>query len=649
MAAKLKPILSTFAGGELDPWIYGRSDLQRYYNGAKWVVNAITLPTGGFRRRGGFGFIKAAKYPDKFTRLISFEYAVNQSYILELGDLYMRVFTQGASVTMTDLVTVYTETELPDITFAQVGDVMYICHPDHPTQKLIRVSGDDTWTIEDTDFIWGPFLDMNTTSITVNPSATTGSITLTASAALFEEEHVGALWLVNKSTEATTGGYVKITGYTSNVLVNADVIETLGDTVATKNWAEGQWSGVKGYPRSICFFQDRLMLAGTYYNPHTVWGSVSGDPENFAEGTEDDAALDYPLWASTKDAIHWLVSFGQGIYAGTPNGTFRLTGGAVDTPMTPTNVIASFVNSETCNHTQGIMIGNRLIYAGRSGRRLREMIFNFSEDSYGSTDLNYLSYHITDSGLSEFAWQQDPYKILWITRHDGVLLGITYDPKEEVAGWHRHITDGLFKSIAVSHTTEETQLWTVVERTVNGETVQYIEMMDGSYCEDSCYSDSYILYSGVETQTLSAEHLVNKEVTCNLDGATHPLVTVDVDGDVALNVGTECASVGLPFTTTVKTLPLDIMQAPLVTVLSEPQGWRDVVLRLIDSQTPYVNGEKYPVRTPEDLMGEAPPLISGLVWTDSLGWGYDGTITIEASDPLPLRVSAIMGVLELGG
>jgi hypothetical protein len=647
MAKKLTPILSTFAGGEVDPWIYGRQDLQRYYNSVKTMLNAIALPTGGFMRRSGFCFIVAAKEAEKAARLVSFEYNVDQSYILEFGDLYMRVFTRGDSVTMTDLTTVYTEDELHNVKYSQVGDVMYLCHSDHPTQKLIRLAEDD-WTIEDAPFIWGPFLDINTTDTTLAPSATSGSITVTASDPVFEEAHIGSLWLIMKSDGQGAGGYVEITDFTSDTVVTADVVEELGGVAASVHWAEGQFSDVRGYPRGICFFQDRMMLAGTNWNPHTVWGSVSGEIENFAEGTDDDAALDYPLWASTKDVIHWMASLGYGIYAGTAQGVFRVTGGGVDTPMTPTNVVASYINSERCSHEQGIVVGNRVMYISRDGRRVRELLFNFAEDSYGSTDMNYLSYHVTEGGANFLTWQQDPNKVLWATTGNGELIGMTYDPKESVAGWHRHTTDGVFKSIAVAHQGEESHLYALIERTVDGKTVKYIEYMCNGNGDH--FSDSHLDYSGVATSTMTGlDHLKYKTVTANLDGATHPLIDVDHTGTVEFNVATEVATVGLPYTTLVETLPLDIMQAPLATALTSPQGWREIVIRLNESQIPTVNGERHPVRKPEHGMGVAPPLVSGLIWTNSVGWGYDGTISIEASDPLPCQVSAVMGRLELGG
>lgn len=75
----------------------------------------------------------------------------------------------------------FTEDELFDIHFAQLNDVIYLAHKDHHPQKLTRLSA-SSWTIDDFAFLGGPFMPDNTTAITLTPSGTLGTITLTFSA-----------------------------------------------------------------------------------------------------------------------------------------------------------------------------------------------------------------------------------------------------------------------------------------------------------------------------------------------------------------------------------------------------------------------------------------------------------------------------------
>lgn len=78
------------------------------------------------------------------------------------------------------------------IDMVQSGDVIYMAHPDYPFQKLSRL-GNTNWTIAPVDLLNGPFKDQNTTRThTIYASATTGTVTLTASSALFTADMVGS-------------------------------------------------------------------------------------------------------------------------------------------------------------------------------------------------------------------------------------------------------------------------------------------------------------------------------------------------------------------------------------------------------------------------------------------------------------------------
>ena len=56
--------------------------------------------------------------------------------------------------------------------------------------------------------------------------------------------------------------------------------------------------------------------------------------------------------------------------------------------------------------------------------------------------MTILSEHITDSGITQMDYQQEPYSVVWCVRTDGVLAGLTYNRLENVTAWHRHIFGG---------------------------------------------------------------------------------------------------------------------------------------------------------------------------------------------------------------
>lgn len=193
-------IITAFTAGETSPLTNGRVDNEGYYQACDTLKNMLVNVQGPSEKRPGTSFIASVKDSSDLTRLIMFQYAAGDNYILELGDNYMRFFTLGGAVMSGmvpyEIVTPWQSIDLDYLKVVQSADVMFIVHPLYPPHKLTRL-GPTNWTLAAVDFAWGPFLDENETSTTLTPSATTGAaITLTASAALFNLLHVGALWKI---------------------------------------------------------------------------------------------------------------------------------------------------------------------------------------------------------------------------------------------------------------------------------------------------------------------------------------------------------------------------------------------------------------------------------------------------------------------
>lgn len=94
----LKTLTRSFAGGELAPELYGRIDLDKYQTGLSTCRNYITLPHGPAQNRPGFAYINETKFSNKQSNLIEFSYSTEQTYILEIGDQYVRFHTNGATL-----------------------------------------------------------------------------------------------------------------------------------------------------------------------------------------------------------------------------------------------------------------------------------------------------------------------------------------------------------------------------------------------------------------------------------------------------------------------------------------------------------------------------------------------------------------------
>jgi len=219
-----KNIIS-FGAGEWSPDLDARADQQKYDSACRELTNMIVLPSGPAERRPGQQFIGIAKGKN---RLIGYNFSVTTRFILELGDRYMRFWSNGVQVenppgTPVEIVTPWLEAELFDIHFVQVNDIVYLTHPNHAPQKLTRIT-DVNWVIVDTPFNEPPFLDVNITATTLRSTVTAlganGQMIAAGPAIPFQAGHVGSFW---KLTHPRSAGGVDIslaaTNNSANLLV----------------------------------------------------------------------------------------------------------------------------------------------------------------------------------------------------------------------------------------------------------------------------------------------------------------------------------------------------------------------------------------------------------------------------------------------
>ncbi|OYV96822.1 MAG: hypothetical protein B7Z62_07555 [Deltaproteobacteria bacterium 37-65-8] len=235
-----------------------------------------------------------------------------------------------------------------------------------------------------------------------------------------------------------------------------------------------------------------------------------------------------------------------------------------------------------------------------------------------------------------------------VVRADGVLLGMTYNPDEKVFGWHRHVTDGLFESVAVipDPVNNRDQLWAVVNRTIGGATKRYIEYMD----PDVVVADSFVRYQGAAaTEITGLDHLEGEAVDVVADGF---VVTghVVAGGKITLAKAAVDVTVGLHYETTVEPEPPDYINDKGQNNVNAQKQWSEVVLRLYETGLSgvTVNGKSLPARSGSDPLGTAPALFTGDVRTPLLGTTRAGVLTIKQTLPLPFTLLAVAGTLEVG-
>ena len=97
--ARVHPFQTNFTAGELTPKLAGQIDFKKYGNGVEILENMTVFPQGGASRRYGTRFVAEVKDSSKTTRLIPFEFNVEQAYILEFGNNYIRFFKDNGQIT----------------------------------------------------------------------------------------------------------------------------------------------------------------------------------------------------------------------------------------------------------------------------------------------------------------------------------------------------------------------------------------------------------------------------------------------------------------------------------------------------------------------------------------------------------------------
>ena len=661
--------LTSFVSGEFSPKMDGRTDFEKYSSGAKTLENFLVHPQGAATRRVGTQFIAEVKSSAAKTRLIPFEFSTTQTYILEFGNTYIRFFKDKGQIlsggSAYEISSPYLTAELFDIKFAQSADVMYITHPNHEVMKLSR-TGHTSWTLAQVDFTDGPYLATNTTATTLTPAqAATGSnINITASAvtginggAGFQTTDVGRIISFN-------GGKAKITARSSTTVVACTITTAFTNTNATEGFNLGAFSDTTGHPSCVSFFEQRLVFAGTKDEPQTLFFSKAGDYENMTTGTNADDAMVYTIASNQVNAIRYMKAV-RTLVVGTTGGEFTVSADGTDASITPTNITIKRQSSFGSANVDAIPAGNAILFLQKAKRKIRELQYNFDSDGYQAPDLTILNETVTDTGINEMSYQQEPGSNIWCVRDDGVLACLTYQRSENVIAWSRHIFGGAFGSgkavcesvASISGVLTEDEVWVIVKRTINGATKRFVECFsDFDFDETSATSfkflDSHLSYSGSATTTLSGlSHLEGQTVSILGDGATHANKVVNGSGQITLDRSVTSACVGLAYDSILQTMRIEGGAAE-GTSQGKTKRISKVVLRLFETVGVKVgpsltNLETIPFRTTSSLLSNpVDTLLSGdkeIEFNDD--YNSDGFIFIKQDQPLPCSILAIYPTL----
>jgi hypothetical protein len=362
-------LVNNFNAGELSPLVDVRADTGKYRTGCRLLRNFIPRAVGGAFSRPGMEYMGRAKYPDRKCRLEGFNFSVTTNFQLEFGHEYIRFWSnrqqvqlssapawvtatayapgdyvteaaviyyclaahtsgvfatdlaadQWVAQTVYEVPSPYAEADLFEIQVRQINDITYLVHPGYAPRKLSRL-GDTDWRLEEITWDWPALLDENTEATTITPSATTGSVTLTASAALFEPGHVGAYYQLAHRRQ---GAFVEL-GITANA------------TSATTLRVIGRWEFATAGTWNAQVHIDRSEDNGVSWETVRTFKAVSDRnvaPISYDEPTEVLLRLRITGYVSNTSARCWLEAVDSKVY-----GLVRVTAYSSATVVTATVV-----------------------------------------------------------------------------------------------------------------------------------------------------------------------------------------------------------------------------------------------------------------------------------------------------------------------
>lgn len=486
--------INNFQSGEWSPRMLGRTDTEQYTRACEKITNFIPQMTGGAAYRAGTKWVELGTSGAQTAlntevssvvpnmKLVPYTpyNASNKKLLLLTGTNDWYLMPNGVEPTYgtrTALESLNTWTP-SQTSYVQAGDLLILCDGNGalPPKVFYYDSGSTQYRLYniERDYVllrpwktipWGP-INSNSNNVSLNPSGTTGTITLTASAGIFVGAMVNTYFRLCQGT--SLDGVVRVTSVTNATTATVEVVQTLpasgvaygSSAASTTFWQISVWNNFYGWPRTVTAHQGRLIFGGNAFFPDTIWGSRIGNifdfeevpppnttgPGSFASGAFlSDNSRPFSLTPSTPESSN--------IYALSSSKTLTIhtnkadivafgSGGALG----PVNVVFESSTSYGAEQVQPVRLNNYLTFVQRGGRKIRDLIFNDTEAQFKSTDLAFVAEHYTIRDSAAYR-DVDPYvelsrteglnSILWCRTLSGRLYGVTLDRDYQINAWFR--------------------------------------------------------------------------------------------------------------------------------------------------------------------------------------------------------------------
>ena len=720
---------ASFTSGELDPALHARADLELYRTGLDTCYNYLIEPQGGARNRPGWQYINEVKTSASKKRLVPFAFNDDDSYLLEFGAGYFRVYRNGELVLLSSAPAAWADTTVyalgdysanggvnyyckqahtssaandepgsgtnwTDYWYALTDDIVEIPHPlvqadleyfdleqnadtlsvthiDHYPFKITRYDH-DVWTVE--TMTYAPSIAAPTGLSASGGSGTSESYVVTAVAEdTLEESLPSSSVSANEGDGSTPGGHITWTDSTGGVKYNVykDLNGIYGFIGTASDGATGfyddkyapqvddtppasrdPFASTSQYPSCVTYHEQRQSFGGA--RPQRLDHSQTGNYFNFSvsEPAKDGDSLTLDIITNKIAQIRYLISQSD-LLVFTAGAEVRVTAG--DNAYVLANLKRKKQSEFGCAAgVRPLIVGDAVLFVQRGSKGVRDFAYSFEKDKFSGGDISVIAKHmLADRKIVKWAYQPEPWPVVWSVCDDGVMLGLTIAKEHDVLAWHRHETYGEFEDVCAVPEGDGTAVYAVIKRTVNGATVRYIERLatwSFTTIEDAQFLDSFVTGTITGSTISGLDHLEGETVSALVGG--------DVIQDLLVSGGAVTlprtytaakACVGIPYTSRLKTLEPYIQDA-----YGNELSIARVQFRILNTRGLWAGPSEdamteAPTRN-DELWGNPTEAKTGIVeLVIEPTWSERGHIVLEQRDPLPSYILAMVPDVQTGG
>lgn len=591
---KIRTVKTAFVSGELAQQVFGRIDKDFYFKGADKLRNVYVDPLGGVYKREGMRFIDSC-YGTGKAKLIEFTFNTEQIYVLVFTDKRMRVYKDDvmvAEVTAATPMNDITEARLSQLKYTQSADTLIIVHPEIKPIKIVRTSHTN-WIVEYIAFDFIPSHAFNGVNAADGQSILTFSsligrdVIVTAEQATVVTRTVYrynglSSGLVTESTVINVpdpifagtsklkqyivgkkGGIFLITGKLSDTEAVGEIIVEFpsgdsGSPLKAEEWQfetgyEDVWSDIRGYPFSCSFYQGRLWFGGSVSRPSTLWGSRTDLFFDFnIGGGKADNAIDVTI---DDDKVNAIVNVfaGRNLQIFTTGGEFYVPQ-TENNPIKPENIMIQKSTLHGSNVVKPVSVDGGTIFIERSGRVVRQFVFDEVERSYNAQSISLLSSQLIQIPVAMVVRQSrdtSPADYVYIVNSDGTIAVLNILRSEQLLAWSLFETKGFVEDIVVAGR----DVYVITKRTINNVEKRFFEKLDKNYYLDAGKKSIEI---DPETHHVGFNELAGQDVKVRAGSFVLEDNTVNVDGSIDIELDYKEIEVGLGFEVLIRMLPVDI-------------------------------------------------------------------------------------------